>query len=114
MNLDLGFRIFLWLGAGLIWVSCILNFVTFIRHLRAVRELMALRVLNFAYEKQLRDMGATLPVRCVCCCQVLPAHVDQCLLKDDIATGRLTELLSRPQIQYNPDDKPPIRVSKPN
>jgi hypothetical protein len=72
---------------------------------RCVREWKNLRALNhivWSYTKELVEKGVTLPPRCAMCCQILPRHVDMCLIKDLYAMER-----PRPTIKYYPKGEHP-------
>lgn len=103
-----------WVDINLLFsLMCIvaagLNFVQILRAERAIRWHRAARTILFAYEKELLERGITLPVRCAYCCQILPKHVDGCVLIEYHPHDRWT----RPNIKYYPDgSRPPSLEGK--
>lgn len=87
-------------------LAAMLNFVQIFRAQREIRWHRHARIIFFAYEKELLERGVTLPPRCAYCCQVLPKHVDGCILADEI-TDPAAERLTRPKIKYYPDGSRP-------
>jgi hypothetical protein len=79
------------------------------RNLRRGRQLQAMREIIWAYETDLRKRGVTLPPRCVNCLQVLPGHVDSCMMRPTYDyMDWVTEVTTRPKIKYFPKgERPP-------
>lgn len=85
--------------------AAVLNFVQIFRAQREIRWNRDARIILFAYEKELLERGVTLPPRCSYCCQILPQHVDGCILSDPI--DGMIEPLTRPPIKYYRDGSQP-------
>lgn len=72
------------------------------RNCRDWRRLRALNQIVWAYTKELLEKGVTLPPRCVMCVQILPRHVDGCLMQH-----AFDEQPPRPRIKYYPKGEHP-------
>lgn len=78
-------------------------------------RLRALNQIVWAYTGELLRMGVTLPPRCVVCCQILPRHVDGCLMENRIpmheAQGARIKYYANGEHPPHPEeeDPPPAR-----
>ena len=88
-------------------LAAALNFVQIFRSQREIRWHRDARVVLFAYEKELLERGVTLPPRCAYCVQILPQHVDGCILAGGDPDEDILERLSRPPIKYYRDGSRP-------
>lgn len=86
--------------------AAVLNFVQIFRAQRVIRWHRDARMILFAYEKELLERGVSFPPRCSYCCQILPQHVDGCLLAEHFDSD-IIERLSRPPIKYYRDGSQP-------
>lgn len=92
--------------------AAVLNFVQIFRAQRVIRWHRDVRMILWAYEKELLERGVMLPPRCAYCCQILPQHVDGCILFED-PSNDIIERLTRPPIKYYRDgSRPPSLEGK--
>lgn len=94
-------RVF-WLATAAQLLTAIWNIVSARRNIREWKALRQLNHIVWAYAKELVEKGVTLPPRCVMCCQILPRHVDMCLIKDMYAEEK-----PRARIKYYPKGEHP-------
>lgn len=84
-----------------------------IANIRMLRTNWQMRVLIWAYEKDLRERGVTLPARCPQCVTILPEHVNDCPLRETYEQlDALTRLLTRPRIKYYPGGERPPHIRR--
>jgi hypothetical protein len=97
----------MWVGVAINVAGCAMSVAARIRRIRDHRISLLCRQQTFAYEKELRERGITLPARCVACCQVLPGHVAGCVMEDIYKRfDWVVEALTRPSIKDLPLNKP--------
>lgn len=103
---------FYWFSIYCMWAACALNILMAWRSERRTRWNHHIREVLWAYEKELRERGVSLPPRCVECCQILPKHVDGCEFGNFYrmvdGQSKVHEWITRPPIKWYPKGgKPP-------
>jgi hypothetical protein len=97
----------MWVAVSLNLAACAINVAAMIRSVWNYRLARLCRLQTFAYEKELREHGVTLPSRCVACCEELPFHLRGCVMEDCYKLHNwLLERLTRPPIKYLSQNKP--------
>jgi hypothetical protein len=87
--------------------AVVVNLVLTLRSVRELRENRAIREILWAYEREMKERGVTLPPRCAWCCEVLPDHVGKCPLRWEYPDALLTSRFTRPKIKYFPNGEQP-------
>lgn len=90
------------IAIGIQALAAAFNLLQVRRNWREWQRLRGLNQIVWAYTKELVEKGVTLPPRCVMCVQILPRHVDGCLMG-----GAYNEPPLRPRIKYYPKGEHP-------